>query len=574
MKTRTQSRPRRATPSAYALAIVLVFTGISLALLASSLNWCSTNSGLNQRNNEYFRTVAAAEAATEKALSRMTRDFRNGGESLVFASLANYRSDVPVYAENMYWADYQFTDGAGGGNLNHIARLSAASYVPLQSQYQGLYGLAATYRILSNAKNTKSDFGIVGAVNQDIQLATIPIFQFAIWYAIDLEINPGPNMIVTGRVHSNGDLFLEPVNELTFNSDVTSAGQIYHQKKPGDPVVRNSGYDITYQAEHDAGVSSMTLPVGADNSPAAVHAIVEVPPAGEDPNSPLGQERFYNKADLVIIVDSSGITVRSGKFDHFSTTLSPSEASVFLDTTSSFYNKREQKTVSAINLNVGKLKSWSGTNNSLRPLLGRDVRSVYVADQRILGSTFESGVRLVNGQTLPSLGLTVSTPNPLYVQGNYNCPTSALGTSDTSQTKPAALIGDAITVLSTAWSDANAGASLSQRNANNTTVNAAFLAGIVPTTPGIYSGGVENFPRFLETWTGKSFTYNGSMVVMYHSAIATAPWGGGDVYVPPNRKWAFDLNFLDATKLPPDTPSVRAVIRGVWRTVKAGTTSF
>jgi len=144
---------------------------------------------------------------------------------------------------------------------------------------------------------------------------------------------------------------------------------------------------------------------------------------------------------------------------------------------------------------------------------------------------------------------------------------AALGTSDTSGTKPASIVADAITILSTAWSDSNAGNGIGNRLAGNTTVNAAFLAGIVQSDGSHYSGGVENFPRFLEDWSGDTFTYNGSMVVMFDSRYAIVPWGGADVYSPPSRNWFFDVNFMDATKLPPGTPSILTVIRGSWAIV-------
>jgi hypothetical protein len=106
-------------------------------------------------------------------------------------------------------------------------------------------------------------------------------------------------------------------------------------------------------------------------------------------------------------------------------------------------------------------------------------------------------------------------------------------------------------------------------------VNAAFLAGIVPTVSGSYSGGVENFPRFLEDWSSKTFTYNGSMVVMYQSLYATGLWQGTGssigIYNPPGRNWAFDLNFRNPAKLPPGTPSVRAMVRGQWATIDPST---
>ena len=561
MKTHPSARPA----AAYTLLIVMMFTTISLLVLGSALNWCMTNSRLNDRNNQYYSTAAAAEAATEKILASVSRDYTQQGESLVFASLGNYRLDVPTAAENPTWGGFQFSDAIGHNNRTYVERIAAASYVPLQSQYQGIYGLASTYRVISNARMTGTPYDITAAVKQDVQLASIPVFQFAIFFAMDLVINPGPNMTVTGRVHGNQNINLQPVNTLTFLSHVTAAGQIIQNKHTNDPTVRNlSSSHVTFQGEHDANTSALTLPIGTNNSPTAVQAIVEIPPDTEDPNSLMGKQRLYNKADLIILVSNSTVTVKSGSFNNFATTVPDSEWSGFINTNVSFYNKREARTVKTTEIDIGKFKSWSQTNSNLKPALGnRDVRSIYVADLRPQSGSTESGVRVKNGQSLPSLGLTVATPNPLYVQGHYNAPAADLGTTNTSPTLPAALIGDSINILSTAWNDTNSGLAISSRNAADTTINAALLGGIVPSNGSSYSGGVENFPRFLENWSGDTLAYNGSMVVMFYSKLATAPWGTSDVYSPPTRQWTFDLNFMDVTKLPPGTPEVRALIRGM-----------
>jgi hypothetical protein len=80
-------------------------------------------------------------------------------------------------------------------------------------------------------------------------------------------------------------------------------------------------------------------------------------------------------------------------------------------------------------------------------------------------------VRLVNGSRLPSQGLTVASQNPVYVQGDYN----------TVNKVPAAVMGDAITVLSNNWaangSDTKGSGATSTRPATPTTVNAAFALG-------------------------------------------------------------------------------------------------
>jgi len=189
-------------------------------------------------------------------------------------------------------------------------------------------------------------------------------------------------------------------------------------------------------------------------------------------------------------------------------------------------------------------------------------------------------VRLVNGATLPSRGLTVVTPNPIYVKGNFNQPTPALlNTTNTTTTKPASLVGDALTILSPNFDDAKTGGSYTykDRKGANTTVNAAVIAGIVETsqTLKIYSGGAHNLGRFLEDWTGRTFTYNGSMVVLFPSYMATKPFQQpGAYYYPPARDYAFDLNFLDGTKLPPGTPDLRVLIRGRWALVEPNKTDF
>lgn len=563
----TTNRCRR---RGYALLAALVFGAISLAALGGALTWTATNASLTERNNRYFTALAAAEAATEKTLARLSSDYQNYGEATVYSSLDTYRALLPASSESDYWNGFTFSNGAGGTNQVHISRLSAWGYTNLTSQYTGLRGLAATYRLISNATIDARPNPVVAALKQEIQLASIPIFQFAIFYSVDLEINPGPAMTVTGRVHSNAALYTEPVNSVTYREHVTAVGDIRLHKSPLDPTSRSVG-TVNFQSEHDGRVSALTLPIGTNNSPAAVQAVLEVPPTSESSSSLMGKQRYYNKADIILLVSNTTVTAKSGRYNGFATTIPSAQVSSFLATNISFSNRREGKTVQAVEIDVAKLKTWSETNTVIRSTLGRDINAVYIADKRSLTSGQQSGLRLINGQTLPTGGLTVATPNPLYVKGHYNAPSAHLGTTNTSNTRPASLVADAITVLSANWNDANSSSSLSSRVAANTTVNAAFLAGIVPSNGTYYSGGVENFPRFLENWSGRVFTYNGSMVVMFHSQFATAPWGGSDVYNAPSRNWTFDLNFMDATKLPPGTPQLLTTIRGQWKIIPPNT---
>jgi hypothetical protein len=61
------------------------------------------------------------------------------------------------------------------------------------------------------------------------------------------------------------------------------------------------------------------------------------------------------------------------------------------------------------------------------------------------------------------------------------------------------------------------------------------------------------------------------MIKMFPSLYATNAWNNNNnIYSPPKRNWAYDVNFDDPTMLPPKTPSLLKVIRGQWANVAPG----
>ncbi len=186
---------------------------------------------------------------------------------------------------------------------------------------------------------------------------------------------------------------------------------------------------------------------------------------------------------------------------------------------------------------------------------------LYIDDVSSTGYADPKAIRLRNGSTLPTDGLTVGSQNPVYIQGDYN----TVGTRVSS-----AVFADAVTILSNNWSDANSSSDLSSRKATDTTVNTALVCGFVPSewvnpvshqTYG-YSGGLNNFPRFLEDWNDKAFTYKGSMIELFASGIAVGQWDTGSIYHPPDRAWSFDTNFIDNP--PPGSLTAVSVSRGAF----------
>jgi hypothetical protein len=190
------------------------------------------------------------------------------------------------------------------------------------------------------------------------------------------------------------------------------------------------------------------------------------------------------------------------------------------------------------------------------------------------------GVRIKNGaeiaSTLPGAprprGLTIVTDQALYVQGDFN----------KTNWIPAAFLTDSLNILSNAWTDdSRSYRNLNERAAENTEVNAAFLAGTDTTggtegrggqDRGNYNGGLENYPRFHEDWTGKTLRYRGSFVSLGASRHVNGPWcgtggsgtydpltnrvinrSGCNIYNPPIRNWAHEARFSQG-QLPPLSP--------------------
>ncbi len=531
MRLFTQSNRTRAGS---AIILVLVLTGASLLLLCAAMDWTSSSAIQTQRNNEYFRNNSAASAAAEKVVAAMTRDYQAEDESVVYDRLAAYRRMVPEKSEDNGWGNYQFTDAQGNRDKTYVERVLPWQWRPLETAYTGLQGYGATYRVISNTRLLDSAYkNIVSAVKQEVQLASIPIFEFGIFYALDMEFNPSDTWSVSGPVHGNGSIYAQPDRTLTFRGHVTASQKIVHDKHPDDPVSRRFG-SIVYQGEHNERVKSLNLPLGADNSPANLRGLVEIPPKKERADSPMGRQRYYNKAEMVIVVSDTGVVTTSGAYNNFKVSIPWASVKSFVATNVVFFNKRENRDVKTTQFDVDLFNA----NYSLwTSLLGREPRTIYVADQRTQAANTQSGVRLVNGDLLPGSGLTVATPNPLYVQGDYNAPTmqvkqgkKTLTVADPTKIVPASLIADAITILSNDWDDSDGGSYLGARTVKrNTTVNAAVIAGIVPTAAEITTAleaayTDDNIPTEGDT---VSLTVSGVVKYQAHvtvTAIATESW--------------------------------------------------
>ena len=584
----------------WALLAVMSLAAVGLIALAGVMNWASENAAVAARNNEYFATSYAAEAATEKVLSLMSMQYQDYGFPLVVSNMSTYASTIPTSSDSSYWSSYNFS---GGHTANQVIVTNTATSqnIVMSGTYAGLNLIANTYEVIANAQNTTTEFKIVSTVGQQIYFGVIPMFQFAIFYQNDMEICPAPLMTVAGPVHGNANIYMCPGSGLLLSNTVSVVSNIFLNQSPLDPEGRSFSYVDFYGTPGEAtNPSPMNLPVGTNttgtvsNTSQNAYAILMLPTNGQSYTSATGTNLLYNQADVIIVVsNNNNIYVTSGAYvNNQATVISNGQYSSWLSTNGSFYDQRDSLTVNPVMINVANLVTWSRTNTGLRSALASargssqaDVQSIYVADLRTNSGT-QPGVVLTNGAVLPPQGLAIASPDPAYIIGNWNVqltnggPSNA-GTGNVNDTLPSAIYADAITVLSQNWNPANGNASYSSRNVPNTgdTVNAAFFMGIVPSNGSSFSGGVENFPRFLENWNGADFDYNGSMVQMFYSRIANKPFvedapTPGAYYTPPTRHWAFDTNFSNPANQPPMTPKIIKVQPGKWALLPPYTTSF
>jgi hypothetical protein len=74
--------------------------------------------------------------------------------------------------------------------------------------------------------------GIKASAHRILNAMATPLFQYAVFYDSDLEILPGPDMTIRGRVHTNRDLYLGSNATVTFDTNyLHTAGNAYRNRK-------------------------------------------------------------------------------------------------------------------------------------------------------------------------------------------------------------------------------------------------------------------------------------------------------------------------------------------------------
>jgi len=579
------------------------------AMVGVTLNVTSSTSKLVSRSGDVARAEAAAEGALEYAYALWLKRIK--GAPITTAE-ANAGLVPPVF------------DGVEYAKQGHKLRIDALDEygVPMISGtipprvtgrvpgYEGWSGQTFTY--VAQARMQVDDQTVIG-VKRLFQYTEVPLFQSMFFFQHDLELYRPAAMVLNGLVHSNSDIYFatDPSSGVvTVGDNVTHSGN-YYEKEPASAWTWTDGYKKNWTPSGPTWATGKTSqlhqvpaiqPMGSapeqvfdttDSNPNndGFRELIEPADSSHEDTEAISTRRLINKAGLVITVSGNtgtvtvtaqhGAVVSSDAKTKIIQAISKIDSGIVSSSTNrngvvtvvdvGLYDKRESTYVDIVDVDMGKLKTaLDGVSNFNNV--------VYIHDTTAQNSQSPDpkAIRLKNGSVLPDAGLTVASQNPVYIQGDYNTgatgttvPTNASNaTSSSSPTKsgyerkPAAVIADAVMFLSNNWQDSNSKGALSTRTASNTTYNTAIISGFMPSTSSNYSGGANNFPRFLENWGSKRCTYYGSMVELFPSKIFTGEWDTGEIYSPPTRWWNFDKKFLN--RPPPGSVDAIVLSRGPW----------
>jgi hypothetical protein len=182
------------------------------------------------------------------------------------AGLNNAMAEVKEYFE-AYSApgSYQRTITVGTGSHERDTTYSVAPVagrtpgppmlIPMGRPFAGLYAIPSDYVVTSTAKNQIGDQE--ATVGAQFTVNSVPVFQFLAFFKDALEIAPGPSMTLSGRIHTNSDLYLNGQHPYT----VVRIGDRRSPPNapPDNPFIQISAAGDIYRGPHSAQPCSGTV---------------------------------------------------------------------------------------------------------------------------------------------------------------------------------------------------------------------------------------------------------------------------------------------------------------------------
>ena len=254
-----------------ALLTVVMLTAMMALLTASMLSYSMNERRGNERNRLILRAKNMSENIALYSAEQLIPKLNRMGSAPVGKFPWTGTSSNRIHMPPSSILDTTYTSSSVGMEMR-AAIESASPYVlitDVTSPNNGLQVSTAKIPIIAKATASHPGMGSVSSyAEQDMQLSLTPLFQFGIFYNMDLELFPGPNMTIAGPVHTNNRLTARGENggsgTITFTSRVTAAGGLYadgqmkatYIKRAGDTSAGAGGTGgVFYKPVSGAGVN-------------------------------------------------------------------------------------------------------------------------------------------------------------------------------------------------------------------------------------------------------------------------------------------------------------------------------
>jgi hypothetical protein len=210
-----------------------------------------TDQRLGGNNKDRETAFYGAEAGMEKLTADMGSAFTTNGK-LTAPQVAAIEANPPTTAT---LPNIQFQNASGGSTYQVAFTPNGTNGDPLAtnatilppSPYAGMQGLITQFTLNVAAQTIST--GAEVKLQRQMQVVSIPVFQFGVYSDSDLAFFNGPAMTFGGRTHTNGNLWLTPSGQLNMGNKVTVVGQVMRQYlENGDYYTTGSYSGATYIA--------------------------------------------------------------------------------------------------------------------------------------------------------------------------------------------------------------------------------------------------------------------------------------------------------------------------------------
>jgi hypothetical protein len=294
-----------------ALLFALTVTSI-LFLLATSLAILTRSSTIVEVGHaDTTQSFYYAEAGVNRGLA----EFKNIFQGYNVPSGADF--DPRNFTLNGTAVRYQLSAVAGYPQFVRI---------PAGKRYAGLNSIDYLYTNVSQTlapdSTTKAQLGARSLIH------SIPLFQFLAFYANDLEILPGANMTLHGRIHTNSSLYLnsdaslsildQPLSanpRLITTVEVSASSNVYLSRKDASTCNGTVTIDSLATDPNTGDLAPLTLNcnggaalTSTDTAPwlgslSFAAPTLTVPPPSATIRGSTGTLDYWPKADLRIVLD-------------------------------------------------------------------------------------------------------------------------------------------------------------------------------------------------------------------------------------------------------------------------------